>query len=262
MTNTRLSGSKLTLADIGDAIGSGSRTFSEIPVVSMGYAAVFAVLGLVLLIVIGALGVSPLALPFAGGFMLLGPILLTGYFELANRHKQGEKTRIRDAFDAFAIAPPGLWLIALLCAFLFLIWITDAGVLYSFMIGGEHLSYTLDWLPRRSDNLLAFAFWGALMGSALAYMIFAISAFSVPLVYERRTGIVQGINISVTTVLGNFSVCLAWGIVLSVVILLSILLLPLLLVSLPIMSYASLALYRSAFPTDHHPENTAGEANY
>ena len=250
---------KLTLSDIGDAIIIGRRIFFEIPTVSMGYAAVFTVLGLILLTVIGALGVSPLALPFAGGFMLLGPILLTGYFELASQRERGIEPSLRDAFDAFALAPPGLWLVALLCAFLFLIWITDAGVLYSFTIGGEHLPYTLDWLPDRSESLLAFLFWGALMGSALAYMIFAVSAFSVPLIYERRTGAVEGINTSVLTVLGNFTICLAWGIVLSVVILLSILLLPSLLITLPIMSYASFAFYRKAFPITGHEEHEINE---
>ena len=40
--------------------------------------------------------------------------------------------------------------------------------------------------------MLAFELWGALMGSVLAYMIFTISAFSVPLIYEGRTGLVQG----------------------------------------------------------------------
>ena len=35
-----------------------------------------------LLSAITALGFSPMVLPFAGGFMLVGPILLTGFFEL------------------------------------------------------------------------------------------------------------------------------------------------------------------------------------
>ena len=251
MTALRLASIRLNLRDIVDAIRVGRLTFFALPKVSMAYAAVFAVLGLILLTVIGLLGVSPLALPFAGGFMLLGPILLTGYFELAGQHERGAKPRLRDAFDAFAIAPPSLWMVAMLCTFLFLIWITDAGVLYSFTIGGDHLGYSFDWLSERSDNLLAFVLWGSLMGSALAYLIFAVSAFSVPLIYERRMGLVQGISASVLTVLGNFMVCIVWGIALSGVILLSILVLPLLLITLPIMSYASFALYRKAFPLEH-----------
>ena len=74
---------------------------------------------------------------------------------------------------------------------------------------------------------LAFELWGALMMGSVAWrMIFTISAFSVPLIYEGRTGLVQGVSASARTVLGNFLVCLVWGIVLGTVIVLSILLLP------------------------------------
>lgn len=248
MTNTSLQPARLTFADIASALRSGRALMRAMPRVSVAYAAVFAVFGLILLGAIGAFGVSPLALPFAGGFMLVGPVLLTGYFELARRHEQGASTRLADAFSAFRRTPTGLWLVALICAFLFLIWITDAGVLYSFTIGGTDLSYDLSWLPHRGGDVLAFELWGSLMGSALAYMIFTVSAFSVPLIYERRAALVQGISASARTVLGNFIVCLSWGIVLGSVIVVSILLLPLLLISLPVMSYASFALYRRAFP--------------
>ena len=215
---------------------------------SLAYAAVFTLVGLVLLSAIGAFGLSPMALPIAGGFMLVGPILLTGYFELARIQEQGGKPRLADAFAAFRKVPAGLWLLAVLCAFLFLIWITDAGILYSLIIGGTDLGLDLTWLRDHGDEVLTYALWGSLMGSVLAYMIFTVSAFSVPLIYEGRTGLVQGVHASARAVLGNFRVCLAWGIVLGTVVVASILLLPALLFTLPVMSYASFALYRRTFP--------------
>ena len=201
---------RLTLADIGRAVRSGRGLARTLPGVSVAYAAVFALFGLVLLIAIGTFGLSPLALPFA----------------------------------AFRRALTGLWAVALICAFLFLIWITDAGILYSFTIGGAHLSYDL----LQVQDVLAFELWGSLMGSVLAFMIFTVAAFSVPLIYEGRAGLVEAVNASVRTVFGNFPVCLAWGLVLGTVIILSVLLLPLLLFTLPVMSYASFFLYRTAFP--------------
>lgn len=239
---------RLVKADILSAVRTGRATFNELRLPSVYYAAVFALLGLSLLTALGLLGVSPLALPFAGGFMLVGPVLLSGYFELASRHALGRPARLSDAFRAFARAPRGLWLLALFCAFLFLIWITDAGILYSFTVGGDRLGYWLPWQPEQRADVLRFALWGSLMGSALAYIIFAVSAFSVPLIYERRAGPVQAIHASVRTVLGNFTVCLLWGLLLSTSVLLSILFIPLLLWTLPVMAYASFALYRLAFP--------------
>ena len=125
---------------IPTALRWGYDMFRKIPGVSIAYAAVIALPGLVLLTAIGILGLSPMALPFAGGFMLVGPILLAGYFEIVRQSEAGATPHLSDAFRAFRHAPPSLWLVALICAFLFLIWITDAGVLYSFTIGGRHLS--------------------------------------------------------------------------------------------------------------------------
>lgn len=244
----QLSVERLGLGDIAAALHYGRACLRAMPLSSIAYAAIFMLLGLVLLSAIVMLGLSPLVLPIAGGFMLLGPVLLAGYFELALRHEQGEKATLGDALGAFPNAPPQLWAVALVCALLFLIWITDAGTLYSFTLGGAYLGPDLDWIDRHGLDVLHFQMWGSLMGSLLAYLIFVVSAFSVPLLYERRAALVPAISASVRGVLGNFFVSLAWGVILAGVTMLSILLLPTLLLTLPILSFASFGLYRRAFP--------------
>jgi len=240
---------RLRWSDVADALGSGWRIFRQIPGPSILYALLFVLIGAVLLTALGIFGISPMALPFAGGFMLVGPILLTGYFELVRSHQAGEAATLVSALRGFRRAPLGTWLIAVLCSFLFLIWITDAGVLYAFTLGGKSLGYDFDWIRQTGIAVLHFQAWASVMGSAIAFLIFTLSAFSVPLLYEQRAGTLQAINLSVRTVFGNLPICLSWGLILSVVIMASILLLPLLLLSLPVMAYASFTLYRAAFPT-------------
>ena len=249
---TMLKPARLRYRDIGDALRIGQAVFRATPAASGAYSAVFTVIGLVLMSAIAALGFSPMALPFAGGFMLVGPILLTGFFELAERHATGERPGFAHALGAFRRAPGGLWLLAALCAFLFLIWVTDAGILYSFTIGGRVEPEGLTWLSALRRDDWSFYFWGSLTGSVLAFMIFAISAFSVPLIYERRATVTMAIHASVRAVIGNFFVCVAWGVLLSGVIVGSIVFLPLLLIALPVMAYASYAFYRRAFPDADH----------
>jgi len=244
----RLKPNNFTASDIIVVLASGWRVFRAIPGASMAFSVLFVVIGLILLGAIGKFGISPMALPFAGGFMLVGPVLLTGYLHLANLHAAGRRPQLMDAFVAFSHAPLGLWLLAGLCAFLFLIWITDAAVLYSFMIGGEYLPYDLPWLISLQRHVLAFELWGSLMGSVLAYIIFAISAFSVPLLDARRATLVQAVYVSVRAILGNFVAALLWGLVLAGITLLAIMLLPLLVVVLPVLAYASHALYKKVFP--------------
>jgi len=243
-------------ADIRAALKAGWHTFGAVPGPSVAFGALFALIGLVLLWTVGELGLSPMALPFAGGFMLVGPALLTGFFRLADLHAAGRAPRFGDALAAFARAPAGLWVVALLCAFLFLIWITDAAVLYAFTVGGQHLPYELPWLLRWQREVVAFELWAALLGAALAFMILAVSAFSVPLLHDRRAALAPAVGASVRAVFRNLPSSIGWAVLLTGAIVLSILGLPLLVVTLPVLAYASRALYRTVFPPA--PQATAG----
>jgi uncharacterized membrane protein len=235
-------------ASIRAALTTGWHTFRTVPGPSLAFAALFALVGLALLWGAGHLGMSPMALPLAGGFMLVGPALLTGFFRLADRAAAGTTPRVADALAAFARAPAGLWVVALLCAFLFLIWMTDAAVLYAFIVGGQHLPYELPWLLRWQREVVAFELWAALLGAALAFMILAVSAFSVPLLHDRRAALAPAVGASVRAVFGSLPGSVGWALLLTGVILLSILLLPLFVVTLPVLAYASRALYRTVFP--------------
>jgi uncharacterized membrane protein len=238
-------------ADLSAALSTGWHRFLAIPGPSIAFAALFALIGLVLLWAVGRFGVSPMALPFAGGFMLIGPVVLTGFFRMADLQDAGRATRLRDALGAFARAPAGLWVVALLCTFLFLIWVTDAAVLYAFTIGGEHLPYELPWGLRLERHIVAFQLWASLMGAVLAFIIFAVSAFSVPLLHARRALLAQALAASVRAVVRNLPASLAWGGLLTGATVLSIVLLPLLVVTLPVLAYASYALHRAVFPDEH-----------
>ncbi len=189
-----------------------------------------------------------MALPFAGGFMLLGPIMLAGFFRLAETLASGRRPGLRDALEGFRQAPAGLWAVALLCAFLFMIWITDAAILYSFMIGGLDTTDQLPWLNQLQGDKASFTLWSSLTGAVLAFFVFSVSAFSVPLLHQRHATLIQAVHASVNLVLRNFFVSIAWGLLLTGTILVSILLLPLLALALPVMAYASFALYLRVFP--------------
>lgn len=88
------------------------------------------------------------------------------------------------------------------------------------------------------------------MGAALAFIIFAVTTFSVPLLHYRRTQLIEAVMISVKTVFTNFPAAMAWGILVAATMIASVLLLPLFLVTFPILAYASHALYLELFGTD------------
>lgn len=231
---------------VAEALRRGLRLFFATARLSLAYAAVFALIGTGLLAAAVQLGLPPLAWVLAGGFLLVAPALLAGFFAISAAHAAGHRPRWRDIAAGYTGAPKALFGLALVCAFLFLIWLTDAGILYSFMVG-ERLSGWRLLLPL-SDTLLRFHAGATVMGAVFALIVYCITAYAVPLLIERRASLVVAVASSVRAVFVSPLANLAWGLVLAVAVLVSAMLPPLLAPILPVMAYASEAMYRAVFP--------------
>lgn len=232
-------------ADLAQCLGWGWRRFRQIPAASAAYAAPFALVGLGLLLGLRWLGLTAFMPVLLGGFMLVGPALLAGFFRLASA---ADRPSLAAAWKATLRAPPGLWVVALVCGVLFLVWVTDAAVLYGFMVGSGPPAALPGWLPVLPENVLRFEFWAALLGAGLAAMIFVASAFSVPLLHDRRANLVPAVHASARAVFTSLPAAALWALLLAAGTGLGVLLLPLFPVVLPVLAYASHALYRRVFP--------------
>lgn len=238
----------LVLADISAALRFGVGQFRAIPLLSMAFATLFVIIGTALFALLEFSQIAPMSLSLAGGFMLVGPVLLAGFFAVSDKLRRGRHPVFGDIWAGFRNMPRGGWVISFVCGLLFLIWITDAGILYGFMVGREPIGFLR--LLHIEDMVLSYAGYSAIMGGVLAFILFAVSASSIPLIYDRRATLVSGVVASVRTVFGRFSVMMSWALLLAVVIMTSVMALPLLLASLPVMAYASRELYFRAFPAE------------
>ncbi|MCK6408018.1 DUF2189 domain-containing protein [Thauera sp.] len=241
----------LALADIGAALRFGMAQFRAIPLLSMAFATLFVVIGAALFALLEFGQIAPMSLSLAGGFMLVGPVLLAGFFAVSDKLRRGRHPVFGDIWAGFRSMPRGGWVISFVCGLLFLIWITDAGILYGFMVGREPIGFLR--LLHIEDMVLSYAGYSAIMGGVLAFILFAVSAFSIPLIYDHRATLVSGVVASVRTVFGRFGVMMCWALLLAAVIMVSVMALPLLLASLPVMAYASRELYFRAFPASITP---------
>ena len=239
---------QLALSDLAIALRRGWETLRHLPGSSLAFSGLFVAIGLALLYLIETMRVAPMALPLAIGFLLVAPILLIGFFSLIRTWEQGQTPSFYQAFMGMIQAPGSLWTIGGICLFLFLIWISDAAVLYAFMIGANPLPYEAPLLIPLKPSVIPFLFWSSLMGLALSFALFIIAGFSIPLLYEGRLSLVAAISASVRAVFKNLFVSLVWGCILAGITLVSILCLPLLFITLPVLAYASFFLYRRVFP--------------
>lgn len=239
------------VAEIRRALAEGWQLANATRSASMGYAAIFTLIGALILGTLLAQGFTPFIVAAAGAFMLVGPVILAGFFGIATAHEQREKTGgpkvgLGATVAGFAAADRSVWALALVCALLFMIFATDAAILYSYMVGGTPV--WLSGLIPTAPGVLGFLFWGGVSGAVIALLLFCISAFSVPLLCECRAGLVNAVVASVRAVFGNFLAAIGWAILLSALIIASILLLPLFPITLPWLAYASRALYRHVLP--------------
>ena len=236
----------LSLGNIAGALAEGWRIANATRCVSFGYAALFTLVGAVILGFLLTQGFTPFIVAAAGAFMLVGPAILAGFFGIAAAHDAGLPKHPRNVLRGFAAASGAIWVVALICALLFMIFVTDAAILYSYMIGGEPV-WLPDFVPPR-QNMKDFLFWGAVSGFVIALLLFCVSAFSVPLLCERRAGLVDAVAASARVVFGNFPLAMLWAALLSTLVIGSILLLPLFPIILPWLAHSSRALYRRTFP--------------
>ena len=101
----------------------------------VGYSLIFVLAGAG---IIGGLlwqGRAPLVIAAAGAFMLFGPVVLAGFFGIAQAYETGQPTGWRSVKAGFVQAAPALWALALVCGLLLMIFVTDAAILYAYMLG-------------------------------------------------------------------------------------------------------------------------------
>lgn len=233
-------------AAIPRALAAGWRTWRATRRVSLIYGGVFAVGGSALLWGAQLLRLAPLSVALAGGFLLLGPALMAGLIGIREASLAGHTPAWHHVLRAWREAPRGLWAMALFCVLALFIWLTDAGTLYSFMVG-ERVGGLAAVLPS-SRTLLRFHVSTAVLGGGLAAIVFTVSVHAVPLLLGGRHGLANAVVASVRGVFRSPVAHLLWALLLAAATFVSVLLPPLLVLTLPVLAYAGHALHHEVFP--------------
>ena len=98
---------KVPLSRIKSWLGYGWLMFRQTQNASMAYAGIFAVIGAILLIGAVKLDIAPMAFPLAGGFMLVGPAFLAGFFHVATLRAQHRPVRFCRFLPRLSARPGG-----------------------------------------------------------------------------------------------------------------------------------------------------------
>lgn len=236
----------LSLVDLAAALAEGWHVFRRCQRFSLAFGALFAAIGTALIWGAQALGLAPMTPALVGGFLLVGPLTMAALIAAAEGLHGGGLPSLATMAASLRNAPRGLWALALFCVLMYFIWLTDAGTLYSFMVG-EARSGIVQALPLSRDTG-RFQLFSAAMGLVLANVVFAVTVHSVPLMVRHHTPLVAAVTASVRALFRSPLAHAAWALLLTSAIVTSLLLPPLLCVSLPLLGYAGEALSKNCFP--------------
>ena len=224
----------------------GWRDFVNTRVISIGFSSLFVLIGAIAYGLLFGRGLGLVVYPLLSGFLVVAPLLVTGFQRVARLLRHGQQPRFRDLVIGITEATPGIWFLTFVLCLCYVIWVTDALVLYGLFFGIEAVPINTQLLTDAAlrQQLLGYLVFSGLMGLVIAIMGFAVAAFSIPLILHQHKGFVSAVHTSVSTVWRHKYLMLRWALTLAGLILLTlVLLLPLLVIVLPVTAYASYAAY-------------------
>ncbi|HBG99442.1 MAG: DUF2189 domain-containing protein [Rhodobacteraceae bacterium] len=236
-------------ADLRAALAAGWRDYRAAPVFGLFFSAVYVAGGLVLTLTLGRGGNLVWALPFAVGFPLLAPFAAVGLYEVSRRLEAGQPLDWRPILGVVLAEKDRQvpWM-AFIIIFLFLVWIFVGHMIFAVFMGLQPMTNVSSSMEiYLTPNGLAMLAMGSVVGAFFAFVLYAVTVVSLPLLLDREIDFASAMIASFSVVTRNFATMTGWAALIAV--LLAIGMLPGFLglfVVLPLLGHASWHLYRRA----------------
>lgn len=216
---------------------------------SLMYGLTFALLGLLLILTAAKNPVWSAALTSA--FLLLGPFLAIGLYDLSRQIEEGEKPCLKNSLKKIRKNLISLGFFAILLGILLMIWLRISALIAGVFFDDIEL-ITKGWGVlfeggRSIEFLLFFTFFGFF----IAQLVFSISVVSIPMLLHRKVDVITAITTSLRVVIKNPLAMLIWAILIVILINIGMLLAFIgLTITLPIIGHASWHAYRELVVTE------------
>jgi uncharacterized membrane protein len=238
----------ISLADIQAALSEGIADFRAAPQFGLVLGGIYALAGWLVVGSVAFMGASYLAYPLAAGFVLLGPFVAVGLYEVSRSLENGRKPTWGEVLRVvFAQSGREFAWLAFVAIFAFIIWMYQVRLLLALFLGFQSfasLPAFLDVVFTSADGL-AFLAVGHVVGAIMATLVFSLTVISFPLLLDRDLDFITAMIASVKAVIDNPVPMLLWALAIVVIVMMAsapaFLGLP---IALPILGHATWRLYR------------------
>lgn len=257
MTQTETSGPQMgapefravTADMIRQALAQGWADFRRAPKYGLFFGGFYTLCGLVLWQVTQLTGQTYWILLAAFGFPLIGPFAAVGLYEVSKLMDEGKPL-------SWNMVLTGVWRekdrqipsLAAIIIVLFVFWVFIGHVVFALFMGLTTMTnISTSWEVFLSGNGLMMIAAQMLIGGLVAFILYSITVFGMPMLVDREIDFVTAMITSFSVVLRNPVPMLAWGVI--VVAALFVGLFPYffgLLIVLPVLGHATWHLYTAA----------------
>ena len=190
-------------------LGRGFADLLAAPIASLFYGVLLALMGFLLTRYYG----GAVGLALTTGFLLIGPFLAIGLYDISRQLEHGAHARLRPSLTAWQANGPAIGFYALILMLSLAVWLRVSVVLVALFIpaGVESLMELLSALLERPDAWM-FALAYSSVGAVLAAFSFASSAVALPLLLDRTsTDAISAMIVSFSVIRANPGPMLLWA---------------------------------------------------
>lgn len=195
-------------------LAAGWKDLRRAPHVSLAYGVIFALVGYAITLGLWLVDLVYLVLPMVCGFIIVGPLMAVGLYEVSRRLDAGEPVSLSIALLAWRRNASQIGLLGIALMLFLFAWIRLAALLFMLFYGLAPPNLeTLVADTFLSPEGLPFLITGTAIGAVLAALVYAISVVSVPLLLDRpEANVITAIATSVVAVRENLIPLAFWAV--------------------------------------------------
>jgi uncharacterized membrane protein len=215
------------------------------PLISLAAGSVIVLLSLAIVAIARTLGGYWVEIALLSGFVFVAPVVAVVFYAISWQLEKGRTPRLQVCWQQVRASFGNLMVLALVLLVVFLLWGRSATTV--------HIFFPAEGRPGLRE-MLPFLAIGSLIGTVFALITFTFSAFSMPMLMDRRIDAITAVVTSINAVLRNKQAMALWAVLIVAAVAIGFATAMLgLAVTMPVIGYATWHGYRETIDASAYP---------